>query len=106
MTELSYHHILRMKFSQKLDIDNYKLEGISIRSTVYNGMYAFIKKTDPQHQWNRLLSSFDLRLLRFYLYITYREFTEDTSTFALSKKNFTIPDNSYWHLVMRFVSSI
>lgn len=95
------------KIESQIEFDNdMDIDGLSIKTQIYNGRYSFVKKTDYQHQWNQLLSSFDLRLLRFYLRITYRDFDEATNTFTLSKKELTIPDNSYWHLVVRFVSNI
>jgi hypothetical protein len=82
------------------------LSGITISSTVYNGQFAFIRKTDKQHKWNRLLSSFDVRLLRFYLRVMYRDFNEIQNKYTLVTKDVKIPENAFWHMVVRFVSNV
>jgi hypothetical protein len=82
------------------------LQGISLLSLIYNGQHPFIKKTDHQHTWNRLLSSYDLRLLRFYLRVTYRDFHETDNKFTLSTKAMKVSDNDYWQMAVRFVSNV
>jgi hypothetical protein len=82
------------------------LQGISLHSLIYNGQHPFIKKTDHQHTWNRLLSSYDLRLLRFYLRVTYRDFHETDNKFTLSTKAMKVSDNDYWQMAVRFVSNV
>jgi hypothetical protein len=86
--------------------ENRNLSGITIASTIYNGQFAFIRKTDRQHKWNRLMSSFDVRLLRFYLRVMYRDFNEIQNKYILSTKDVKIPENAFWQMVVRFVSNV
>ena len=75
-------------------------------SRVYSGQCNMIRKYDSHHQWNRLLTSYRLRYLRFYLYITYREYKSTTDTFVLVKKPLTVEDHEYWNMVIKFVSDV
>ena len=83
-----------------------KYAGSSIKSKVYNGQHNFIKKSDRHSQYVKLLTSYMLQYYRFYLKITYREFTEETASWKLSTKKLPVPENSYWLMVIKFVSDI
>ena len=78
--------------------------GLKIKSKVYSGQYAFIKKDQPISQWTRLLNSENLVFLRFFLMITYRAFSETTGKWGIVTQNFKVPLESYWQMVIRFVS--
>ena len=86
--------------------DDGEYESLKIRSEVYSGQYNFIKKSDRHTQFMKLLSSYMLQYYRFYVKITYREFTEETDTWKLSAKKLPIPKNSYWLMVVKFISDI
>lgn len=78
--------------------------GLNIKSRVYSGQYAFIKKDQPIFQWVRLLQSENIQFFRFFLLITYRTFDEEKSQWGLLTKDFPVRKNTYWQMVVRFVS--
>ena len=73
-------------------------------SKVYSGQCNMIRKHDQFHQWNKLISSYRLRYLRFYVFITYRDYQTSTNTFVLRKMPLTINENDYWSFCVKFVS--
>ena len=77
---------------------------VQISSNVYAGQVNLIKKHDPQHTWNKLISSYRLRYMRFFLYITYRDYQISTNTFKLRKMPVTVDPEDYWAFSVRFVS--
>ena len=77
---------------------------VQISSNVYAGQVNLIKKHDPQHTWNKLISSYRLRYMRFFLYITYRDYQSSTNSFKLRKMPVTVDPEDYWAFSVRFVS--
>ena len=77
---------------------------IKLSSNIYTGQCNMIKKHDPQHSWNKLISSYRLRYMRFFLYITYRDFAVSDGKFKLRKMPVTIDPEDYWNFTVRFVS--
>ena len=74
----------------------------NVTSNVYAGQCNMIQKHQPQHTWNRLVSSYRLRYLRFHLFITYRTF--DGTSYRLVKKPLVVDRDDYWQFSVRFVS--
>jgi len=98
-------------FENKIRVDvDYSSEGVfsgtKIRSDIYSGQRNFIKKSDNHTQWMKLLTSYSLTYYRFYLKITYREFSEEKNTWSLSTKKLPVPDNAFWAMTLKFVSDI
>lgn len=95
-------------FLNKLTSKTEWLDGLFIKSTlssrVYSGQCSFQKRSDRINQWNRLLVADNLRFFRFYLMITYRQFSETTGQWSIVQSNFDLPANSYWYMNIRFVS--
>jgi hypothetical protein len=75
-----------------------------IIATMFSGQVAMIRKHDPHHQWNKLLSSYRLRYMRFFLFVTYRDYQLATNTFTLRKMPVTVAENDYWSFSIQFVS--
>ena len=73
-------------------------------STIYSGQCNMIRKHDSQHTWNKLLSSYRLRYMRFYLYITYRTYNETQKKYTLQKLPLVVDNGDYWQFSVRFVS--
>ena len=98
-------------FENKIRVDvDYSSEGTfsgtKIRSDIYSGQRNFIKKSDNHTQWMKLLTSYALTYYRFYLKITYREFSEEKNSWSLSTKKLPVPENAFWALTLKFVSDI
>lgn len=85
---------------------HYKDGALSTRliSKVYSGQCNMIRKHDEFHQWNKLISSYRLRYMRFYVFITYRDYQTTTNTFALRKLPLTVTEPDYWSFTLKFVS--
>ena len=75
-------------------------------SRVYAGQCNMIKKYDSHHQWNRLLTSYRLRYLRFYIYVTYRDYQVSTDRFVMKKSALKIEPHEYWNMTLKFVSDV
>ena len=73
-------------------------------SKVYSGQASMIRKHDSHHQWNKLLSSYRLRYMRFFLFVTYRDYQVATNTFVLRKMPVTVNAHDYWNFTIKFVS--
>ena len=73
-------------------------------SKIYSGQAAMIRKHDSHHQWNKLLSSYRLRYMRFFLFVTYRDYQDSTNTFVLRKMPVTVDPHDYWNFSIKFVS--
>jgi hypothetical protein len=73
-------------------------------SKVYSGQAAMIRKHDSHHQWNKLISSYRLRYMRFFLFVTYRDYKVATNTFVLRKMPVTVSPHDYWSFTIKFVS--
>ena len=98
-------------FENKIRVDvDYSSEGAfsgtKIRSDIYSGQRNFIKKSDNHTQWMKLLTSYALTYYRFYLKITYREFSEEKNSWSLSTKKLPVPENAFWAMTLKFVSDI
>ena len=85
-----------------LQMDGYTYESTEISCKTYADQVHFIKRTDGNIQWNRLKESYDIKLLRFYLHITYKLFQNDT--FKMVTEDFPVDDNNYWQVNVQFVS--
>ena len=79
---------------------------VAINSRVFAGQVAMIRKFDSHHMWNKLLTSYRVRFLRFLLYITYRVFDDATLKFKLEKRTLVIDPDEYWSFSVKFVSDI
>ena len=75
-------------------------------SRVYAGQCNMIKKYDSHHQWNRLLTSYRLRYLRFYIYVTYRDYQVATDRFVMVKRSLKVEPHEYWNMTIKFVSDV
>jgi hypothetical protein len=75
-------------------------------SRVYAGQCNMIKKYDSHHQWNRLLTSYRLRYLRFYIYVTYRDYQVATDRFVMKKSALKVEPHEYWNMTLKFVSDV
>ena len=75
-------------------------------SRVYSGQCNMIKKFDSHHQWNRLMNSYGVRYLRFYLFISYREYDVATDKFKIAKYPLVIEKDQYWSANIKFVSEV
>ena len=56
--------------------------------------------------FTKLLTSYELRLLRFYLKIWYRAYDSSTDKWKLLKKELPIAEDRMWNVLLRFVSEI
>jgi hypothetical protein len=77
-----------------------------LTSKIYGGQMNLIRKSDPYHDWHKLLNSFDTKFFRFYIHITYRIFDMATNTWSIQTKPLPVNDNDYWIMQIRFVSDI
>ena len=78
--------------------------GTRLTSNVFSGQVNMIKKHSQFHQWNKLITSYRLRYMRFYLFVTYRAYQTATNTFVLQKKPVTVDPHDYWSFSIKFVS--
>jgi hypothetical protein len=85
-----------------LTLNVYGLDSVKIKCKTYADQYHMIKKTDPRVQWNRLVNSYDLRWLRFYLHVTYKLFQNDK--FVMVTEDLKVDDDSYWQFTVQFIS--
>ena len=83
-----------------------RLLSSGIQNNVYAGDYQFIKKSDRFKSFTKLLTSYELRLLRFYLKIWYRAYDSSTDKWKLLKKELPIAEDRMWNVLLRFVSEI
>ena len=79
-------------------------DGVELKSKVYSDQQHMIKKTDMNIRWIKLLTSYDVRNLRFYLHVTYRLYNSVEDTFSLVQERFPIKDENYWQTTCRFIS--
>ena len=77
-------------------------ESTEIACRTYADQVHMIKRTDGNIQWNRLKESYDIKLLRFYLHITYKLFQNDK--FKMVTEDFPVDDNNYWQVTVQFIS--
>jgi hypothetical protein len=77
-----------------------------LHSKVYAGQVALIRKYDSHHQWNRLMTSYRLRYIRFYVYITYRVFDTTSETYKFEKHKLEIDEHEFWNFTVKFVSDV
>lgn len=78
--------------------------GLRIKGRTYNAQTHMIRKSDLNVKWHKLLTSYRLRYLRFYLHICYKLYNETTDGFVLVKQDFPIGKDSFWQMYVRFVS--
>jgi len=86
--------------------DSGAYESATMKTTLYSGQFAFIKKSDLHTEWMKLMTALDLRFFRFYIYITYRVWDTTKNRFRLSEKLLDIPETKYWGMTLRFVSEV
>ena len=96
-------------FENKLEtIVSFDNDGVfssqTLKNILYSGQVNFIKKSDVHTEWFRLLTAFELRYMRFHLHIHYREWSDSTNTWILTKSKLEVPENKYWEMSIRFVS--
>ena len=78
----------------------------AVSSTVFAGQYPFIRKSDRSKQWHRLLTTYDLRFLRFHLYITYRRYDSSKDKWEMKTDRLKIAKDRYWDFSLRFLSEV
>ena len=86
--------------------DSGAYDSATMKTTLYSGQIAFIKKSDRHTEWLKLLTALDLRFFRFYLFITYRVWDAALNGFKLVDKRLDVPDNKYRQLSIKFVSEV
>ena len=84
--------------------ENGEFQGINIKTNVYSGQKAFIKKSDRHSNWTKLLSAENLQFFRFHLKITYRVFDTTSLKYKLVTSKLSVPEDFYWLFVIKFVS--
>ena len=77
-----------------------------ITNTLYAGQFPFIKKSDRSKQWHKLLTSYDLRFLRFHVNLTYRNYDSEKDEWRLKTDRLTIDPKRYWDFSLRFISEV
>ena len=78
----------------------------TMKTKLYSGQVAFIKKSDRHTEWLKLLTAYELRYFRFHLFITYRTWDNTNNRFKLTKKLLEVPENKYWDMTIKFVSEV
>ena len=78
--------------------------GLSLHTKLYSGQHSMVRRSDRHNQWNRLLTSFELKYFRFLLYVTYRVWDDTAEKWKLQRKKMNIPKGTYWVMNIRFVS--
>ena len=79
-------------------------DGLSLHTKLYSGQHSMIRRSNISRQWNRLLTSFELRLMKFMLFVTYRTWDEVNVRWKLDRQKMNVPKNTYWYLNVLFVS--
>ena len=108
-TESVDRTIAEKYFENKLEtIVSFDDDGVfssqTLKNILYSGQVNFIKKSDVHTEWFRLLTAFELRYMRYHLNIHYREWSNTTNTWVLTKRKLEVPENKYWEMSIRFVS--
>ena len=85
-----------------LTFENNNFTGLRVKSKSFADQTHLIKQTDQYKTWVRLLESYDVQLLRFYLHITYKLFQNDS--FIMTTEDFPIDDENFWQMTVQFVS--
>ena len=80
------------------------LENYGIESKVFAGQFPLIHQNSRVSQWNRLLTSYNLQILKFFLNVHYRYFDDAASVWKILIKRVDISENDYWAMKIRFVS--
>ena len=104
-------NILEVFFTQRIKSTvQFNEDGLftqqALTNSVYSGQYSFVSKSDVSKQWHRLLTSFDQRFLRFYLYITYRVYDSVKDMWVMKPMRLPIPDKHFWNFTIRFLSEV
>lgn len=79
-------------------------DSTTISGTCYSGQYPIVKKSEPYKQWHKLLMSYNLRFMRFHLFVTYREFDIVKNLWVFKKYPMKIDENNYYDFTLRFIS--
>ena len=79
-------------------------DSMTMSSAMYSGQTNFIRKSQQNFQWNRLLTAYELKLFRFQIYIWYRTWNDTTQQWLLSKDKLVVAQQAFWELSVRFVS--
>ena len=95
----------RIKSTMKFDEEGAFIEQY-LTNTVYSGQFPFVRKDQRNKQWHRLLTSFDQRFFRFYLFITYRNYDSATDKWIIKPQRLEVPENCYWDFTLRFLSEV
>jgi len=82
--------------------ENGQFQNRTLQSQLYSGQYSFIKKSDQNLEWYRLITSYELRFFRFHLYIWNRMWIDNS--WKLVQKRLAVPTNKYWSMSLKFVS--
>ena len=85
---------------------NGRFDSSELSRRIFSGLTSFVKKSDRDIAWYRLLSPVNLRFFRFHLYATYRKYDQATNTWSLDKKRMTINDNKFWEMELSFISDV
>jgi hypothetical protein len=85
---------------------NGRFDSTELARRVYAGLVSFVKKTDRDVVWYRLLTSTNLYFFRFHLYIIYRKYDILTNSWSLIKKRITVNAGKFWEMELTFVSDV
>ena len=95
----------RVKSSVTFDEDG-NFQDQTLTNILYTGMFPFIKKSDNNKQWNKLLTSYALRYFRFAIHITYRSYDSAKNKWTFKTKPLPIDKSKYWDFSLRFLSLV
>ena len=84
--------------------------GIALKTRLYSGQTALIRRSDRHQNWVRLTTSFEIKFFRFFLHIHYRVWVDATpgtpAHWNIQQQNLNVPDDAYWIMNLRFVSDV
>ena len=82
------------------------LEYHDLQRKIFNGQMQLVKKSEVNRQWSKLLTSYQLRFLRFSLFVVYRRYNAITNTWYFERSKMSIPDKDYFEMTLRFLSDV
>ena len=80
--------------------------GIALKTKLYSGQTAMIRRSDRHQNWIRLTTAFELKFFKFFLHIHYRVWNEVSETWSIQRQKMNVPSDAYWIMNIRFVSNI
>ena len=78
----------------------------AVENKLFYGDYPLIRKSDMNTKYTKLLTSFELRFMRFQCYVWYRFYDSLTDVWKLVKKSIDIPSSRSWTMLLRFISEV